>query len=566
MLNHDRVEAPPMRWLKRDAWKIGSIITGMLFLFVLMTWLPLSAASAHEGTLEVATSGSITVQATPTEDATVTALNKEKLAQEVQQLENQNEPNFFGWLQANAALLSTLLVVIGGLVGLWRWLADRRSEREKRAEERFQAAVAGLGDDKEGARIGAAILLRTFLRPGYEQFYTQTFDLAVANLRLPRTSTPPTDPTTPLPLTTLSQALIVVFKEAFPLARNQKQTGTQGLDASLDASGIQLDNAYLSGAGLKHVWMPEASLRKASLRLANLSGAYLNGADLSGVDLRFATLSEAYFRETKLREANLSRANLSSTDLSDSDLTGADLRNADLSNSDLTGANLSNANLREVNLREANLQGANLNGINLSGTDLSWTDLSGAYLIGTSLSGAYLSGATLSGADLMGADLTGADLTGADLTGAKYMMADLDKADLDRTMLRSDDLSLSRDNFRRALRESREVALNWAKSDRNYLSPVHVNGSKLEDAPLLKNTDLRRVKGLTKEQLAACKAKGAIIGEDPTTDSSQSTVSPPLLSQSNDMQAPSASHAQGSAPTSDPDGSSAVSTRQEPEP
>src|SRR5712691_6408615 len=110
------------------------------------------------------------------------------------------------------------------------WRPTQRTE--KRAEERFQAAVTGLGDDeKEGAKIGAAILLRTFLRPGYEQFYIQTFDLAVAHLRLRDP-----DPDTPL-LTAFKQALIVVFKEAFPLARdhplsrNQEESNPQLLDA-----------------------------------------------------------------------------------------------------------------------------------------------------------------------------------------------------------------------------------------------------------------------------------------------------------------------------------------------
>src|SRR5204862_6473144 len=176
-----------------------------------------------------------------------------------------------------AILLSTLVFVIGGLIGLWRWFGDRRSEREKRAEERFQSAVTGLGDEKEGARVGAAILLRTFLRPGYEQFYSQTFDLAVANLRLPRTPDAPKDPDTPLPLTTLSQALIVVFKEAFPLVRSQDKRSPE----SLDATGIQLDNAYLRGADLKQVWMPQASLRNVDLRKANLNEAKLSEANLN---------------------------------------------------------------------------------------------------------------------------------------------------------------------------------------------------------------------------------------------------------------------------------------------
>ena len=432
-----------MRGLKRDLWKAGIAITGMLLFLVLMAWIPVSAAGA-----EVRASGlaaMVTVQATPTVDATVTALNKEKLAQEVQQLKNQNEPTFFDWLRGN---VSILLLGLGALAGFLRWLADRRdaqgkeledrkaererrdeeqkrwledqeAEREKRAEERFQAAVTGLGDEKDGAKIGAAILLRTFLRPGYEQFYTQTFDLAVANLRLPRIPYPPEDPDTPLPLTTLSQALIVVFKEALPLARRQVSGSNPPLVKgiqSLDATGIQLDNAYLRGVDLKQVRMPEASLRKANLK----------GATLSGADLFKAKLCEA----------------------------------------SLTGVDLSNASLIRANLFKT------------------WFRL----------------------ADLTEADLTGANFSGANLT-----------------------------------RANPEAALS------------------------LKDTDLRGVKGLTKEQLEACKAKGAIIDEDLTTSSTQSTVSSPPPPQSNDVQAQSTPPTQASIPTPETGEISAPSSKPGPQ-
>ena len=42
----------------------------------------------------------------------------------------------------------------------------------------------------------------------------------------------------------------------------------------------------------------------------------------------------------------------------------------------------------------------------------------------------------------------------------------------------------------------------------------------LEESLSLKETDVRQVIGLTKEQIVACKAKGAIIDQDPTTTSS----------------------------------------------
>src|SRR6266581_1834184 len=349
MFGYCTVETLLMRWIKRVRWKAGIVIAGLLLLLVLTFWVPVSVAVTYEGAS--ALSKPITVLTTPTEDATVTALNKEKLAQEVQQLKNQNAPDLFGWLRTNASvLLSTLVVVIGGLIGLFRWLGDRRdeqekrredqrSEQEKRAEERFQAAVTGLGDEKKGAKIGAAILLRTFLRPGYEQFYTQTFDLAVANLRLPRTPHPPEDPNTPLPLTALSQALIVVFREAFPLVRSQDKRSPE----SLDATGIQLDNAYLREADLKQVWMPVASLRKA-----NLSGAKLNEADLSKARLNEADLSEAELIRARLNEADLNRTYFSRARLSGADLSGADLNGTNLSEADLSEADLRGANLRGV--------------------------------------------------------------------------------------------------------------------------------------------------------------------------------------------------------------------------
>ena len=45
------------------------------------------------------------------------------------------------------------------------------------------------------------------------------------------------------------------------------------------------------------------------------------------------------------------------------------------------------------------------------------------------------------------------------------------------------------------------------------LSEADLNETNIEDALSLKGADLRGVKGLTKEQIAICKAKGAIIDD-----------------------------------------------------
>ena len=316
-----------MRWLKRNLWKVDIAIASMLLLMMLTVWLPTSAASAYEVTSGLAGHIAVIAQATPTVDATVSTLSKEQLTLQVKQLQNQLQTQnnwFFSNSNALIAAFSAIIITLFG-ISQWtvnrrderrkegeaqdnelkdrkaererrdeeqkRWLKDQEAERDKQAEERFQAAVTGLGDEKEGSKIGAAILLRTFLRPGYEQFYIQTFDLAVANLCLPRTPYPSEDPdgvpyqpkdqVSPLPLTTLRQALIVVFKEAFPLARNTIIGDRKDARQSLDATNIQLDNAYLAGADLKQAWLPQASLRKANLSYAALTDANLTSANLS---------------------------------------------------------------------------------------------------------------------------------------------------------------------------------------------------------------------------------------------------------------------------------------------
>lgn len=340
-----------MRWLKRDMWKAGITTTGMLLLLVLMVWVPVSAAGVYEGASGSATLGMVTVQVTPTEDATMTTLNKEKLTQEVQQLKNQNKPDPLGWLLTNASIfLSTLVVVIGGLFGLWRWrvdrqdeqarelkdrqdaqdkeLKDRKAEREKRAEERFQSVVESLGSTSTATQVGAAIMLRTFLRPGYEQFYSQVIDLAVAYLWLRNIGTEPEPPDS------FNQALIKVFRESFPLARDWPKQSSQ----SPDALGVRLDRAYLVKSDLRSAFMPESHLRKANLVDARLSAINLRDANLSGADLRRADLREANLRRADLKEANLIGADLSSANLSSADLSEANIEDVlSLKDTDLRG-------------------------------------------------------------------------------------------------------------------------------------------------------------------------------------------------------------------------------------
>jgi hypothetical protein len=53
MFGYCTVEALFMRWLKRDIWKAGITVAGMLLFLVLMVWVPVSAAGAGSVALSV---------------------------------------------------------------------------------------------------------------------------------------------------------------------------------------------------------------------------------------------------------------------------------------------------------------------------------------------------------------------------------------------------------------------------------------------------------------------------------------------------------------------------------
>ena len=221
-----------------------------------------------------------------------------KLRQEIQQLESQTQ-NQNNWLfTSSTALIAATAIVIVALFGIYQWAMNRREECRKelvaqdkelrdRAEERFKIPVTSLGDENESVQINGTIMLRSFLHEEdkeiYGRYYTQIFDLAVAYLRLPNRSRPSRGPggilhpqkTTdaPMQLTTLRQALTVLFREALPLAREQHKD-----PQSLDASAIKLERAYLMNANLRQAWLIYAFLRKCRLFHADLSGAEITRA------------------------------------------------------------------------------------------------------------------------------------------------------------------------------------------------------------------------------------------------------------------------------------------------
>ncbi|HJT57811.1 MAG TPA: pentapeptide repeat-containing protein [Ktedonobacteraceae bacterium] len=373
---------------------------------VFLAWLPLTAyGSTSSHTLKktlLIVPGTVTptpVSTTPTPDATMTELQKEQLTQQVDQLKDTNERSFGAWLWNNGSLLGILVTIA---FGLYQYLRNLRNEQRRRIEDSFQAVITNLAGEQVETKVGAAIMLRTFLAPAYKRFHVQVFDLVVACLRSQKSTDPGASPASISPVLTalatnisrtqqadkqlpssLNQALAVVFKEALPLARQQlkkylpsykvriidvsnKQKWSLQLalkqlrdrfkkypgifkSQDLDATGIQLENAYLAGADLNEVWLPGGSLAGA-----NLIRTELNHANLAGTDLTGAQMNVAELNGTNLRGAILTGANLAGAELIDVQFADAYLEKADFTGADLTGANpeeaktLKGAILRDV--------------------------------------------------------------------------------------------------------------------------------------------------------------------------------------------------------------------------
>lgn len=376
---------------------IALLIASSILILLPFVYIPTVSANVQDETTAHAYLATATsVQGTPTVDPTLTALQKKQLIlqneQIAQQIDQQQHTLWnLIWIALTASL-SAIILAIGGIWAVVRWFNDRKDARNKQTEERFKSVVDSIGGETPETRIASAVLLHTFLRPEYKEYYKQVFDLAVANLRIPEYAYSSTARSSdqsghnPIAKTqehsnapssealhSLRQALITVFRDAFPRARDKRKkqnrmrrrfiiimenlfrvsrvsettrtrladegTRLQFKRRDLDASDIQLDRAFLFRADLRQAYMPEASLRNADFSAARLSEVILRGADLTCANFDEADLTSASLEKANLEEANFTSAELNDTVLRDANLIGANLTGA----YNLTGAKLQGA-------------------------------------------------------------------------------------------------------------------------------------------------------------------------------------------------------------------------------
>ncbi|MDC0833037.1 Pentapeptide repeat family protein [Geitlerinema sp. FC II] len=391
----------------------------------------------------------------PTPDPEVVNLEKEKLKQEIEKIEaekrkieNDDRNNSRdltttrGWINLLFGNGSVIIAIILGFSGFVRYLQELREERKNKEDERFESIVKSLGSEHLQERIGAAVLLPTFLRPKYERFYIQVFNLAAGNLKAFKIiyQTRENDRTDSQnnSLDPLEPILANVLRESYPQARDTlffcphlkaRQLWTYWLSkkyfwnrilhkikaikisdedclemvrSQLNATAVQLDESYLSNADLRYIWLRHASLQKATL-----SNCVLQNANLEKANLEYTV-----FYKADLKGANLKYANLAGANLNGANLSGAKLYKANLEYAHLYQSTLQSTDLKEANLRDTNLIGAKFIGANLHFTKLPRANLQYA---------------NLKDADLFCATLDSANLKGANFRGAKYLLPNIIK-------------------------------------------------------------------------------------------------------------------------------------------
>lgn len=303
-------------------------------------------------------------------------LELEKLALEKQKIEIENANNqrnlfsgrgLINLLYENSAVITAILGLILGFISFLRYINEKREERQKHEEERFEDIIKRLGGEHEQERVSAAVSLRTFLQEEYQRFFPQVFALVVSHLRKTETVSEniigsyDKDKSNALP-SPLTQALADAFRRAYPLARDAlfgKPSEGRDIDTGqdLNAAGVNLNNTYLANADLRDSWLRQSFFRKAILKATHFQNANLEGSDMSGADLEEADFHGEY------------------TILVGVDFSGANLKFADFDHADLERATFFNTCAEKTNFKNARMKKISISNSTVIEADFTDADL-----------------------------------------------------------------------------------------------------------------------------------------------------------------------------------------------
>ena len=287
------------------------------------------------------------------------SLNRELTEAEVEKIRDEaasieTNQGTIGDIVRLAPLITVLVAVAGLIATLWKQIAESsrqreldRDEREKgrlqRLDDQVRELVENLASTSGSIRAAAAVSIRVFMRPTYEDVHEQVFLLLLGALRFPRK-----DFSDKLLIRTFERAA----GEQLPLLR------AKGELEELDLSNCFLTGVRLDGFDLSGIDIGFADLHGADLSHSNLWRARGISSDLSGAHLAGANLGEARLVGATIVKARFLNANLVSTKLRGADGTGAIFRGAAMQEVQLDGAVLRGARFEGTNLNNAYFRGA----------------------------------------------------------------------------------------------------------------------------------------------------------------------------------------------------------------
>jgi uncharacterized protein YjbI with pentapeptide repeats len=230
-------------------------------------------------------------------------------------------------------------------------LQQRRREVQQDFDLAFAKAVENLGSSSVGLQASAVASLLIYLER-YEEYRGEILILAAANLKIRQLSPVVRD----LLVRLLAQALRVAQTV------DKGSGGWSARDASfeLDLSGVIAPGLDLSKANLDQwvVDLSNAQLSGSTLRHCHLwkmaaTGLQFDDAIVSGANLGQTRLDGCSAVRTKFKGVAMTSASVRSADLRFTDFTGASLQSAHFDHCDLRGARFTGANVNDAYFKGA---------------------------------------------------------------------------------------------------------------------------------------------------------------------------------------------------------------------
>ena len=253
------------------------------------------------------------------------------------------------WFGIGIAAVTALAALIGGVLAVPKFLEDRRQQAEARREQNFASAMSALGSERREARAGATAALLSFTDDAGSVFNSQVFLLALAYLRLHRTT---------LEERPINDLLVTVLERALPGFMK-----TRG-DGSREARPLDLNHSFLRRIDLSGINLGTeldigfADLTSASLIKTKMFRVRGFGATLDKACLTDACLVEGRLHEAWCLETDFDRAVMYSIKLRGAHLVGARFHQAHLQSAHFDGADLRGAVFKGADLNDAYFNGA----------------------------------------------------------------------------------------------------------------------------------------------------------------------------------------------------------------